>query len=101
MMRDRKESCMPELPEVETVVRTLEPKLVGRRITRLLHLRPDILQPAGADLASLLTGQIVHRIHRRGERILIRLTTDSTLYIHLGMTGQLTIESPDSPLKPH
>jgi formamidopyrimidine-DNA glycosylase len=99
-MRDRKESCMPELPEVETVVRTLGPKLVGRRFTRLVHLRPDMLQPAGADLA-VLTGQAVRRIHRRGKRILIQLESGSTLYIHLGMTGQLTIETPDAPTKPH
>jgi formamidopyrimidine-DNA glycosylase len=100
-MRQRKESCMPELPEVETVVRTLAPRLAGRRITRLVHLRPDVLQPAGADLAALVTGQSVQRIQRRGKRILIRLETNATLYIHLGMTGQLTIEPPDAPLKPH
>ena len=92
---------MPELPEVETVVRTLGPRLVGRSIVRLVHVRPDVLQPAGADLGALVCGKALERVQRRGKRILIRLQAGATLYIHLGMTGQLTVESPDAPLKPH
>src|SRR5882724_13647377 len=92
---------MPELPEVETVVRTLAPHLVGQRISAIRHLRSDIVQPVNIDLASLLKNRRVTAIQRRGKKILIRLDTTSTLCIHLGMTGRLTVERPSEPIKPH
>jgi len=92
---------MPELPEVETVVRTLIPRLRGRTFATLRHLRPDMLRPANTDFASLLPGRRVERITRRGKRILIHLDSGDTLAIHLGMTGQLTVEPSTVPIKPH
>ena len=92
---------MPELPEVETVVRTLSPHLVGQRISAIQHLRSDIVEPGDVDLAALLTGRRVTGITRRGKKILIRLDTDATLCIHLGMTGRLTVEPASDPIKPH
>jgi len=92
---------MPELPEVETVVRTLARHLVGQRITAIPHLRSDIVEPADIDLISLLKNRRVTAIQRRGKKILIRLDTHATLCIHLGMTGRLTVERSAGPIKPH
>jgi formamidopyrimidine-DNA glycosylase len=92
---------MPELPEVQTVVTTLRPKLLGRTIRAVRLARADILQPAGADLPALLVGRAVSSIERRGKRIIFRLSDDARFYVHLGMTGQLTVAPPDAPLPPH
>jgi formamidopyrimidine-DNA glycosylase len=92
---------MPELPEVETVVRTLAPHLVGQRISSIRHLRSDIVEPRDADLATLLKNRHVTAIQRRGKKILIRLDSGATLCIHLGMTGRLTVEPSTEPIKPH
>jgi formamidopyrimidine-DNA glycosylase len=83
---------MPELPEVETVVRTLRPKLLGRKINAVDLRRADILQPAGFDLTAQLTGRTIRSIHRRGKRILFTLDGEDQFYVHLGMSGQLTVE---------
>jgi formamidopyrimidine-DNA glycosylase len=92
---------MPELPEVQTVVTTLRPKLLGRTIRAVRLARADILQPAGADLPALLVGRAVSSIERRGKRIIFRLDDDARFYVHLGMTGQLTVAPPDAPLLTH
>jgi len=92
---------MPELPEVETVVRTLSPHLVGQRIVSIQHLRSDIVEPAEVDLANLLPGRRVTAITRRGKKILIALDSGHTLCVHLGMTGRLTVEPSAEPIKPH
>ncbi len=92
---------MPELPEVETVVRTLIPSLVGRRFRNIAHLRADIVEPADVDLTRVLKNRRVIGIDRRGKKILIRLERDETLCVHLGMTGRLTVEKPREPIKPH
>jgi formamidopyrimidine-DNA glycosylase len=92
---------MPELPEVENVVRTLIPHLVGQRFAAIRHLRSDIVTPQNIDLANLLGGRRVSGIDRRGKKILIRLDNDATLCIHLGMTGRLTVERAEAELLPH
>src|SRR5687767_11878939 len=92
---------MPELPEVETVVRTLRPKLVGKTISRVRLHRNDILTPADVDLPGLLTGTAISAIDRRGKRIIFTLENDQRFYIHLGMTGRLTVEPPDAPVLKH
>lgn len=92
---------MPELPEVETVVRTLRPRLVGQTIRRVTLARTDILTPSDFDLATHLVGRTVESIDRRGKRIIITLDTTDRFYIHLGMTGQLTADPPTAPLKTH
>jgi formamidopyrimidine-DNA glycosylase len=92
---------MPELPEVETVVRTLRPKVVGRTIVRVASLRRDIVTPAGVDLTERLTGRRVESLGRRGKRIIFELDGGERFFIHLGMTGQLTVTSPQAPVLPH
>jgi formamidopyrimidine-DNA glycosylase len=91
---------MPELPEVETVVRSLRTSLVGATFGPVLHCRSDMVR-ASVDLVHLLPGRRILAIDRRAKKILIRLSGPATLGVHLGMTGQLTVEPADTPLKPH
>ena len=93
---------MPELPEVQTVVNSLQPRLLGQLLVRVRLHRRDILQPAGTDLVRRLTDRTIVSIDRRGKRIVFKMDDGCRFYIHLGMTGQLTI-SPSGldPLPPH
>lgn len=90
---------MPELPEVETIRRTLEPKLLGKRIMGGNVLNPRLVQ-GGTPEAFLqaITGHVVDALDRRGKYLLFRLSGGLTFGLHLRMTGQLTVEPADSPL---
>lgn len=92
---------MPELPEVQTVVTTLRPKVLGRAIRAVVWVRPDILTPSDLDLAARVCGRTVRSIERRGKRIVFTLDDDNRFYIHLGMTGRLSVDAPDAPLPTH
>ena len=82
---------MPELPEVETVRRGLIPKLVGRRIVRLVQRRRDLRLPLPAQFAQRVEGRRVLAIDRRAKYLLIRLDDGNTLVAHLGMSGRMTL----------
>ena len=82
---------MPELPEVETVRRGLIPKLVGRRIVRLIQRRRDLRMPLPAKFAQRVEGRTVRAIDRRAKYLLIRLDDGNTLIAHLGMSGRMTL----------
>ena len=58
---------MPELPEVETIVRSLRPTTVGRTIDAVRVLRQDIIQPRDIDLGSKISRRTIVRLHRRGK----------------------------------
>jgi formamidopyrimidine-DNA glycosylase len=78
---------MPELPEVETVRRGLEPYLVGARIVSVELRRPDLRFPLPPDFAENLTGATVTAAERRAKYLLFRLSSGPTWLSHLGMTG--------------
>jgi len=82
---------MPELPEVETVRRGLEPSMVGAVIARADVNRPDLRWPFPENMAKRLTGARVERLRRRSKYILADLDTAETLLIHLGMSGRMTV----------
>ena len=86
---------MPELPEVETVRRGLEPVLAGVRLVRVEARRPDLRFPLPPRFAERLTGATVQTLERRAKYILARLDTGETLTVHLGMTGRFEIEGAD------
>ena len=86
---------MPELPEVETVRRGLEPVLAGVRLARVEARRPDLRFPLPPRFAGRLTGATVQALERRAKYILARLDTGETLTVHLGMTGRFEIEGAD------
>ena len=92
---------MPELPEVQTVVTTLLPKVLGRRVVAVVSVRDDILTPAGVDLRACVCGRTVRSVERRGKRIVFTLDDDNRFYIHLGMTGQVTVVTPETPVAAH
>lgn len=82
---------MPELPEVETVRRGLLPRLVGRRLVRVLQRRRDLRVPLPHRFAQRVEGRAVLGIDRRAKYLLIRLDDDQTLIAHLGMSGRMTL----------
>ena len=92
---------MPELPEVETVVATLRPKVLGRPIVAVVSVRQDILTPPDVDLPARLSGRTFRAVERRGKRIVCTLDDGNRFYIHLGMTGQVSVVAADAPLPPH
>ncbi|MFN8159788.1 MAG: bifunctional DNA-formamidopyrimidine glycosylase/DNA-(apurinic or apyrimidinic site) lyase [Solirubrobacterales bacterium] len=83
---------MPELPEVETIRRQLEPELAGRRIERLevLDARWSRPEPPAA-LESAVSGRRIRAIGRRGKYLLVELDGGRTLVMHLRMTGNLLL----------
>jgi formamidopyrimidine-DNA glycosylase len=93
---------VPELPEVETVVRDLRPLLVGHRLTAVKQTsRRALRQPWRSVWNTEVAGQRVSHVERRGKWILIGLEEEKTLVVHLGMTGQLTVESANEPIASH
>src|ERR1044071_232738 len=92
---------MPELPEVQTVVTTLAPRVLGRRIERVVHVRGDMIRPAGFDLTAALAGRTISSLSRRGKRLMFQLDDGHAFFIHLGMTGRLSVEPHEGPTEPH
>jgi formamidopyrimidine-DNA glycosylase len=82
---------MPELPEVETVKRGLEPALVGRTILTVELRRPDLRFPFPPDFQLRLQGARVESLSRRAKYILATTNRGDSLILHLGMTGRFTI----------
>ncbi len=80
---------MPELPEVETVRRGLHKLIIGRTIKSVVHDAPKSFPNATADVERFLIHALVTDVRRRAKVLLIDLSTDHTLVIHLKMTGQL------------
>ncbi|WDR02110.1 bifunctional DNA-formamidopyrimidine glycosylase/DNA-(apurinic or apyrimidinic site) lyase [Devosia algicola] len=78
---------MPELPEVETVRRGLEPYLVNARIGTVTLNRKNLRFDFPADLVAALEGQVIIAVERRAKYLLIRLANGRTVLSHLGMTG--------------
>lgn len=84
---------MPELPEVETVVRRIRPSLEGAVIDSLEVLDPRWCLPqVPADFERLVSGTTVEGVGRRGKYILVHLSSGSTLVMHLRMTGTMLID---------
>jgi len=86
---------MPELPEVETVRKGLEPYMTGHVIAQADIRRPDLRWPFPENMAARLVGKRVERLRRRSKYILCDLDSGETLLIHLGMSGRMTISAPD------
>ena len=81
---------MPELPEVESVRRQLEPALVGRRFERVSIDDPRLVRPyEPAEVAAELEGERVAAVERRGKYLVVRFESGRALLIHLRMTGSL------------
>ena len=94
---------MPELPEVESVRRQLEPTLVGRRFERVSIDDPRLVRPhEPAEVAAELEGEHVAAVERRGKYLVVRFESGRVLLIHLRMTGSLLSAASGSlPDDPH
>jgi len=80
---------MPELPEVETVRRGLQPVLEGRRLERVIQRRPDLRFPLPDGFGQRLTGKRVEAVERRAKFMMVRIEGGDTLLWHLGMSGRV------------
>ena len=91
---------MPELPEVETVRRGLQPVLEGARIVRVEARRPDLRFPFPAKFAQRLTGKTITALGRRAKYLTMHLDGGPVLICHLGMSGSFRIETADDSATP-
>jgi formamidopyrimidine-DNA glycosylase len=99
---------MPELPEVETVVRDLRPQLTGRRIESVQLARDPLVlgrvirYPRPRQLATRLRGRTIRAVERRGKYIVMPLDQNGQRFvIHLGMTGHLRVWEPEEAVVKH
>ena len=91
---------MPELPEVETTRRGIEPWVVGHRIENVVVRNRRLRWPVSRSLPIRLRGAMVHAVDRRGKYLLIA-TDAGTLILHLGMSGSLRVLDTASPPLAH
>jgi formamidopyrimidine-DNA glycosylase len=83
--------AMPELPEVETVMRGLDRALTGQVLARAEATRPDLRRPFPPDLRQALTGARITGFRRRAKYILMRTDRGRSVLIHLGMSGRMVL----------
>lgn len=95
-------SSMPELPEVEVLRRSLEPRLVGERIVKARVWNRALREPVNARwLGRRLAGRRVESLRRRAKYLLIDVEGGSTLIVHLGMSGRFTLVPSSEPKLQH
>jgi len=88
---------MPEMPEVETIRRTLADKVEGRKIIRVDIGLPRLVKwPTAAEFQAILTDKTIMKLVRRGKYLLFYLDNNFVLIIHLRMTGRLYYKTPGS-----
>jgi len=90
--------AMPELPEVETVRRGLEPILVGNAFARVEQRRPVLRFPLPKRFVERLSGRTIKALYRRAKYLLASLDDGEVLVIHLGMTGRFSIDADGAAL---
>ncbi len=93
-------SAMPELPEVETTCRGIEPHVCGVSIAEVIVRRRDLRQPV-SETIHRLEGRTVSYVSRRSKYILLAIDDGTTLLIHLGMSGSLRVIAPQDAWKKH
>src|SRR5690606_7982798 len=93
-------SPMPELPEVETTRRGIEPHLIGQRVSRVIVRERRLRWPIPEDLDVRLSGQRIEAVERRAKYLLIKAQA-GTLIAHLGMSGSLRLVDGELPAEQH
>lgn len=91
---------MPELPEVETTLRGIEPHIENQKITHVVVRHHGLRWPIPADIANILKNQTIESLERRGKYLLFK-TRKGTIILHLGMSGSLRILTQDTPAQKH
>ena len=92
---------MPELPEVETVVRGLRNRIVGWELSRVEVRQEKCLEGCKRALADLLRKKKVLAVERRGKNVILCLSGGGALFVHLGMSGRLRVLSRSVPREKH
>ncbi len=97
---------MPELPEVETILRGLKERVIGRRVSAVEVLQPLVVQDAGEAFVRAVAGRFIQGVERKGKVLALELADqngDAPLYLllRLGMTGQFILKPRDAPLEAH
>lgn len=93
---------MPELPEVETVIRVIGPQIRGLLVTEVVIHHPDVIAyPSAKEFSTMLIGKKIAGMARRGKFIHILLEDGGCLTLHLRMTGGLLVAPADLPLEKH
>lgn len=93
---------MPELPEVETIVRSLRPMITGKTITAVeIGYTPIIGYPDAETFAAELVGRTIHAVQRRGKYIIMEVTGDELLITHLRMSGRLMYTPKEAEVVKH
>ena len=92
---------MPELPEVETIRRSLLPHVVGARVTGVSVRERRLRTPIAPDFERRLRGRRIDALERRGKYLLFQLDDGETLLVHLGMSGSLELKPTQTPLAAH
>jgi formamidopyrimidine-DNA glycosylase len=92
---------MPELPEVETICNGLAQSLTGAHIEKVEQRRDNLRFPFPKNLIQILTYQDILRFRRRAKYIVMDLSNQHSVLLHLGMSGKLLISSPDHPAEKH
>ncbi len=82
---------MPELPEVETVIREIKPFLIGKKFWKLEVFNKNTFLPSIKDFEIYLPGKKILDVYRRGKYIIFELSEDFVMVVHLRMTGALLI----------
>ncbi len=90
---------MPELPEVETVCRTIAPHLEGEEVSRVVVHEPRFRRPIPEEFAIRLQGRRVERVHRRGKFVILELGDGDRWAVHLGMSGRFLLGDPPPEAK--
>ncbi len=91
---------MPELPEVETTRRGIEPHVLGKTVAGVIIRQAQMRWPVPKDLEDTLKDKTILQLQRRGKYILF-VVDSGALVVHLGMSGSLRITSADAPVKKH
>lgn len=93
---------MPEMPEVETIKRVIEPQIVGLKIDSVITNHSQVIAYPDMYLFEQETsGQIINRMSRRGKYLTIHFDSGDRLILHLRMTGQLLVTPHDYPMENH
>lgn len=92
---------MPELPEVETVRRELEKRIVGQKIVSIEATYPRMVLTGFEQLKKELTGKTIHGISRRGKYLIFEIGEKDRLISHLRMEGKYRLASLNAPMEKH